>query len=1611
MLKKGVKKISVKILPILMLVLIGICGVSATTAYADDEEVTAVASDNTGDQSYTTYYATQPYSYLTETDDGFMRVEYISGSIVVEYYDSDYNILSSQSVDMELTYFGGFYAGEDVYYIVFGQKNTDLDDDVEVVRVVKYSTDWERMGAASLYGANTYIPFEAGSCRMTEYGGYLYIRTCHEMYSYHQASLTIQVKESDMTIADSDYEYADNSYGYISHSFNQFIMVDDSANLIALDHGDAYPRSAVLTKYNTSAGNSTFSGKTSYIELMTFNGTIYNNFTRASLGGLEYSSTSYLVAGNSVTQDDDWSSHTARNVFIAVTSRSNFTSGGTEIIWITDYDTDGTISASTPQLVKISDDSFLLLWTTSECENSSVAYSKMTKLHYVYLDGEGNTTSDIYTVDGQLSDCQPIVTDGEEVVWYVTGDSSTYGSVSTNPIFYSISSNGDFSVNYSIEAPENVNIDTSSGTLDISWDAVEGAEGYYVYYAYESNCTKKAIADGETTSISISVTKGYTYYVWVEAYSGNSKSLAQEKQEVMLPTSSTAANGIQLNWGAMNNAESYQVYKKNDDETYELIQTVTDTSWIDEDVSSGEAYTYKVVVLLSDGTTYETCELSAYYLDAPELLSISNVTKGIQLTWNTVDGASRYYIYYTSTGFSGTKSTYTTSGSEETQTYTYSSSTYLTSGETFTFYIKAYNSSESTYSVASDSLSIYYLSAPSVTIADDEESAILSWDEVTAASGYYVYKKEGLGDYELIETTTEVAFTDSNVSDDELYTYQVFAYCDEGISGGSAEVNWGSTDINNCEFSLSQDEYTYNGSSKSPTVTVKYGTQTLTKNTDYTVTYTNNRYPGTATVTVTGAGNFTGTATLYFTINKASNTLTATIADEELTVGDTTSITTSGGNGTKTYETDNSDVATVSSSGVVTATGVGTATITVNAAGNSYYESGSVSFEIMVNPIDLSDSNITLDEASYSYDGTAKNPELTVICSSTTLVQDTDYTVTYPDSKNVGSYTVTVTGKGNYTGTATAEYEIIQADISDCEISLSEDEYTYDGTEKTPTATVTNGSVTLEEGIDYTVAYKNNVDVGTGAVVINGQNNYQGTIQKEFAIRTSISDYTITLSDDEYTYDGTEKEPSVTVALGGTVLAEENYTVTYSDNVNVGTATVTVTGTGNYKDSISTEFVISKAKQIIKLIVPTTTVAVDGFVTVKATASETGFTAESSDEDIVTVEASENAEDTFVITGVSIGTATITITSVSNNYKQVSGYVEITVTEGTDFSDCELLLETDYNYTYDGTKKEPAITVTYGDEILTENVDYVVTYENNVNAGTATVIVTGMGIYVGTITETFTIEESVDDTGNITEEDKTTDNTYNTTENNKTTDNTDKTTENNKTNNIDYTANNTEAATEAENTIGETFSSNDMKYEITSSGKVTVTGYTSTSATMVTIPATVTYGGVTYKVTAIGDGAFAGNTKLKTVIIGDNVTEIGSKAFYKCASLTEVKGCTAVKTIGSKAFCKCKSITCIKLTSKKLTKIGASAFRGCTSLKKFVCKSKKLTKIGAKAFYGDKKLASVTFKTKKLTTSKVKAKAFKGIKKTCTFKVPSSKVTAYKKLFKARGAGSKIKVK
>ncbi len=377
-------------------------------------------------------------SYLfTEGGDILTRVEKVhesdGDSIVVEQYEkADFSLKSASTIPMELSKFGGFYAGENYNYFVFGQDNPEGQDTCEVLRVVQYTKDWTRIASASVYGANTFTIFEGGSLQMCESGNTLYIRTCHEMYQSsdclnHQSNMTICYNSSSHIITDESNVNCWGT-GYVSHSFNQLIKVDGN-DMVTMDHGDAYPRAFVLMKYEDAAGREMFDKRPSSVQILSFSGETGDNRTGASVGGLEASRTNYLTAYTTVDQEFPYT--TVRNISVAAVSKSDFSASSLQTTQYTSFEGSGLQSASNPVLVKISENEFMLMWEIYDADAMDTVgkYFGTHTIQYVKIDGEGKPLGEVNTAEGDLSDCQPLVL-GNEIMWYVTNAGT--------PVFYEL---------------------------------------------------------------------------------------------------------------------------------------------------------------------------------------------------------------------------------------------------------------------------------------------------------------------------------------------------------------------------------------------------------------------------------------------------------------------------------------------------------------------------------------------------------------------------------------------------------------------------------------------------------------------------------------------------------------------------------------------------------------------------------------------------------------------------------------------------------------------------------------------------------------------------------------------------------------------------------------------------------------------------------------------------------------------------------------------------------------------------------------------------------------------------------------------------------------------
>lgn len=190
-------------------------------------------------------------SYLYMNNDQTITTLEASDKIKISTYDENYKLLSSSTINYELPIFGAFYSGVNYNYIAFGQLNTDENNSKEVIRIVKYDKQFNKISSASLQGGASYtvIPFDAAAGRIAEHDDTLVFHTSRERYQTpdglnHQSQLTIIVDTTTMKIVNDTGEFQSN---HVSHSFDQYVLFDGNEHIL-LDHGDAFPRSISIQK-------------------------------------------------------------------------------------------------------------------------------------------------------------------------------------------------------------------------------------------------------------------------------------------------------------------------------------------------------------------------------------------------------------------------------------------------------------------------------------------------------------------------------------------------------------------------------------------------------------------------------------------------------------------------------------------------------------------------------------------------------------------------------------------------------------------------------------------------------------------------------------------------------------------------------------------------------------------------------------------------------------------------------------------------------------------------------------------------------------------------------------------------------------------------------------------------------------------------------------------------------------------------------------------------------------------------------------------------------------------------------------------------------------------
>ena len=557
----------------------------------------------------------------------------------------------------------------------------------------------------------------------------------------------------------------------------------------------------------------------------------------------------------------------------------------------------------------------------------------------------------------------------------------------------------------------------------------------------------------------------------------------------------------------------------------------------------------------------------------------------------------------------------------------------------------------------------------------------------------------------------------------------------KGNFKGTAQAQWSIVPDAEAVFALTLNptEFVYDGAEKKPAVTVKDGDAVLVEGTDYTLTYANNVNAGTATVTATGKGNYNCTKTVEFTIKKADVTMTAPTVKLGLIYTAQAQTLVAAGTvqgGEMQYALDGENFATALPQG----TDAKDYTVSYKVVGDqNHNDVEAQTIDVTIIPATLTAA--TLVETNLVYNQLEQVAQVASVSAGTLIVPEGSYEVTGNKATNVGNYTATITGKGNFKGSVTAQFSIVADQSVLFDLTLNPTEFVYDGTEKKPEVIVKNGETVLVEGTDYTLVYANNVNAGTATVTATGKGNYVGTKTAEFTIKKA--DVTMTAPTVKLGMIYTAQAQTL-IAAGSAEGGEMQYAL---DDVNYSTTLPQGTDAKEY--SVYFKVVGDQNHNDVEAQILKVTIAQAELTAATLVENSLVYNQQEQTVQVASVMAGNLVvpADGYEVTGnkaTNVGFYTATITGKGNFKGEVTAQYGIVPDAEAVFA---LTLDPT-EFVYDGTEKKPAVTVKVGETVLVEDTDYTLAFENNVNAGTAKVTATGKGNYVGTKTVEFTIAQA-----------------------------------------------------------------------------------------------------------------------------------------------------------------------------------------------------------------------------------------------------------------------------
>ena len=337
-------------------------------------------------------------------------------------------------------------------------------------------------------------------------------------------------------------------------------------------------------------------------------------------------------------------------------------------------------------------------------------------------------------------------------------------------------------VTVNLPAPQITGLANTTGGIKISWNKVDGAYGYRLYYKPASGGWKR-FKDTTATSFTDSgvvPNKTETYTIRCIDKNGNTISGFNstgwsKKYTPAAPTVSKldiTTGGIKLSWNKIAGVYGYRLYYKPVSGGWKRFKDTTATSFTDSGVVPNKTETYTIRCIDKNGNTISSFNSNGwskkYTPVAPTISKLENTSGGIKISWNKIAGVYGYRLYYkTSSGgwkrFKDTTATsFTDSGVSPNRTETYTIRCIDKNGNTVSgFYSKGWSKK-------------YTSVAPTITrLSNTSKGVSVTWNKIAGVYGYRLYRKYDGGSWTRVKDTTLTSFTDSGAKKGKKATYTV----------------------------------------------------------------------------------------------------------------------------------------------------------------------------------------------------------------------------------------------------------------------------------------------------------------------------------------------------------------------------------------------------------------------------------------------------------------------------------------------------------------------------------------------------------------------------------------------------------------------------------------------------------------------------------------------------------------------------------------------------------------------------------------------------------------------------------------------------------------------